>query len=386
MADDMTQIGTRAIFDSDHDMFRESVRNYWKEHIIPFHDQWEEDGEISNEAWEEAGRQGMLGVTMPEQYGGLGVDIKYSAIVWEEQSYANCTGPGFALHSEICMPYILNYGTQEQKDRILPKLIAGTSISAIAMTEPGAGSDLAGVRTTAEKDSNGDFILNGSKTYITNGAKADHIIVVAKTDTSKGAHGISLLIVEEGMEGFNRGRKLKKLGLRAQDTSELFFDNVKVPAANLLGKENAGFYMLMDELPQERLLIADMAIAAAEANFEWTRDYVKNRKAFGKTLLNLQTIRHKLAELKTEICVGRAFADQCIELHSQGRLDSATASMAKYWLTDLQCKVADECVQLHGGAGFMWEYPITKAYADARVQRIYGGSNEIMKELISRNL
>lgn len=284
------------------------------------------------------------------------------------------------------MPYILKYGTAEQKERILPKLISGEWIAAIAMTEPGAGSDLQGVRTTAEKTEGGDFILNGSKTFITNGAMADVVIVVAKTDTAKGAHGISLLIVEEGMEGFKRGRKLKKMGLKAQDTSELFFDNVKVPSANLLGPENKGFYMLMQELPQERLLIADMGVAAAEACFEWTRTYVKERKAFGKHLVDLQTIRHKLAELKTEVVIGRTFVDQCLELHAEERLDGGMASMAKYWATDLQSRVADECVQLHGGAGYMWEYPVARAYADARVQRIYGGSNEIMKELIARSL
>jgi long-chain-acyl-CoA dehydrogenase len=381
----MMQIGTRRIFDSDHDIFRDSVRKFFNEHIVPFHDKWEEDGQIAREAWIEAGNQGMLAVTMPEEYGGLGADILYSAIIWEEQSYSGCTGPGFALHSEICAPYFLKFGSQEQKERIIPELISGKGISAIAMTEPGAGSDLQGIRTNAVRDGD-DWILNGSKTYITNGAMADYVIVVAKTDASKGAHGISLFVVEEGMAGFNRGRKLKKLGLKAQDTSELFFDNVRLPASAMLGKENHGFYMLMQELPQERLLIADMAVAAAEASYEWTREYVKNRKAFGKTLDKLQTIRHKLAEVKTETAVGRAFLDQCLELHAAGKLDNSTASMAKYWATDLQCKIADDCLQLHGGAGFMWEYPICRGYADARVQRIYGGSNEIMKELIARDI
>lgn len=381
----MMQIGTRRIFDSDQDMFRESARDFFETKVKPFHAQWELDGQISRECWLQAGEIGLLGVTTPEEYGGGNATAKEAAIVWEEQSYSLCTGPGFALHSDICMPYISKYGTEEQKKKFLPKLCSGEWISAIAMTEPGAGSDLQGVKTSAV-DKGDYYELNGSKTYITNGAMADVIIVVAKTDVSKGAHGITLVIVETGMEGFERGKKLNKLGMKAQDTSELFFENVKIPKENVLGGVGKGFVLLMQELPQERLLIADMGIASAEAIFEETRTYCKERKAFGKTIADLQVSKHKLAEIKTELVVARTFMDHCIELHSEERLDSAMASMAKYWATDLQCKLIDSCLQLHGGAGYMWEYPVCRAYADARVQPIYGGANEIMKELIARTI
>ena len=366
-------------------MYREMLRNFYDEKVVPFHEEWEDKGEVPRELWTDAGANSMLGVTMPEEYGGLGVDILYSSVNWQEQSYAGTTGPGWALHSEIVCPYILNYGTDEQKQEYLPKLCSGEYISAIAMTEPGAGSDLQGMKTTAIKDGD-DYILNGSKVFITNGWLADLVIVCAKTDPTKGAKGISLFLVEAGTPGFTKGKKLKKMGMKAQDTAELFFEDVRLPKSALLGKEGAGFMYLMEELPQERLLIADMGVAAAEACYEWTRDYVKQRKAFGKTLSNLQTIQHKLAEMKTDIVVGRTFADHCLELHAAGKLDNGMASMAKYWLTDLQNKVADDCVQLHGGWGYMWEYPVCRAYVDGRVQSIYGGSNEIMKELIARSI
>lgn len=366
-------------------MYRETVRNFFETEVVPFHDEWENDGHVPRELWLEAGKTGILGVTTPEEYGGAGVEMLYTAITWEEQGYSLCTGPGFALHSDIVMPYILHYGTEEQKKDYLPRLASGECIGAIAMTEPGAGSDLQGVRTNAVKDGD-DYILNGSKTYITNGFHSDVVIVVAKTDAEKGAHGISLFLVDANMPGFSKGKKLKKMGMRAQDTSELFFEDVRLPKSALLGKENHGFYYLMQELPQERLLIADMGLASAEAVFEQTRTYVNERKAFGKTLSALQTIRHKLAEVKTELAVARAFVDKTLELHNVGKLDSATASMAKYWVTDLQNKAISDCLQLHGGAGYMWEYPVCRAYVDARVQPIYGGSNEIMKELIARDL
>lgn len=383
--DSLLQIGTRRIFDSDSDIFRESVRDFFQQNVVPFHDEWEKQGQISRQCWTQAGAMGLLGCTTPEKYGGAGASILEAAIVWEEQSYSGCTGPGFALHSDICMPYLYKYGTEEQKMKYLPKLVSGEWISAIAMTEPGAGSDLQGIKTSAV-DKGDHYILNGSKTYITNGAMADVVIVVSKTDASKGAHGITLVIVEEGMKGFERGKRLNKLGMKAQDTSELFFENVEIPKENVLGGEGKGFYLLMEELPQERLLIADMGIAAAEAAFEWTRDYVKERKAFGRTIADLQVTKHRMAELKTKLTVTRTFLDQCIELHKHGKLDTGMASMAKYWATDLQNKVIDDCLQLHGGAGYMWEYPVCRAYADARVQPIYGGSNEIMKELIARTI
>jgi len=382
----MLDMGTRRIFNDDHDMFRATARKYFEEEVKPHHAQWEEDGKVSRECWLKAGKLGLLGSATSEEYGGSGVDTLYSAIVWEEQAYSTCTGPGFALHSDIVMPYIENYGSVAQKNKFLPKMATGEWIGAIAMTEPAAGSDLVGMKTTATEEANGSYLLNGSKVFITNGNMADVVIVCAKTDPKKGPHGITLFLVEEGMEGFTRGRLLKKMGMKAQDTSELFFDNVKVPKENVLGKVDSGFYYLMQELPQERLLIADMAVAAAEAYFEMTRAYVKERQAFGKSISSLQTIRHRLAELKTKIVVSRAFTDHCLELHKDKRLDTATASMAKYWGSDLQCAVADECVQLHGGWGYMWEYPICRGYVDARVQRIYGGTNEIMKELISRTI
>ncbi|KAG8432627.1 hypothetical protein GDO86_017031 [Hymenochirus boettgeri] len=383
----LMDIGTRRIFSSDHDIFRESVRRFFQQEVSPYHSEWEKAGQVSRELWEKAGQQGLLGASIPEDHGGIGGDILSSAIVWEEQMYVNCTGPGFSLHSDIVMPYISRYGSKSQIEKYIPQMTAGKCIGAIAMTEPGAGSDLQGVRTNAKKDGS-DWILNGSKVFITNGWMSDVVIVVAVTkhDVRTPAHGISLFLVDNGMKGFVKGRKLEKIGLKAQDTAELFFEDVRLPADALLGEENKGFYYLMAELPQERLLIADMAMASCEFMFEETRNYVKQRKAFGKTIAHLQTVQHKLAELKTQICVGRSFLDSCLQLHAEKRLDSSTASMAKYWASDLQNAVATQCLQLHGGWGYMWEYPIAKAYVDSRVQPIYGGTNEIMKELISRDI
>ncbi|NWI15151.1 ACADL protein, partial [Crypturellus soui] len=383
----LDDIGTRRIFSSEHDIFRESVRKFFQEEVVPFHDEWEKDGQVSRELWKKAGEQGLLGVAIDEKHGGIGADILSSAVLWEEQMYVNCSGPGFALHSDIVMPYITNYGSEEQIKRFIPKMVEGTCIGAIAMTEPGAGSDLQGIRTYAKKDGS-DWILNGSKVFITNGWMSDVVIVVAVTnrEARSPAHGISLFLVENGTKGFIKGRKLQKMGLKAQDTAELFFEDVRLPARALLGKENKGFYYLMGELPQERLVIADMAIARCEFMFEETRNYVKQRKAFGKTIAHLQTVQHKLAEIKTQVCVGRAFLDNCLQLHAEKRLDTGTASMAKYWASDLESSVANQCVQMHGGWGYMWEYPIAKAFVDARVHPIYGGTNEIMKELIARDI
>jgi acyl-CoA dehydrogenase len=322
---------------------------------------------------------------MPEEYGGVGVDKRFSVIVMEESARINASGLGWGLHSEIVAPYLLHYGSEALKQKYLPKMASGEMIGAIAMTEPGAGSDLQGVRTTAVKD--GDhYVLNGSKIFITNGYLSDLVIVVAKTDPAKGAKGTSLLVVDTSMAGFSKGKPLEKAGMKAQDTCELFFDNVRVPVENLLGEESSGFIYLMQELPWERLQIAVISMASAEAALDWTIQYTNERKAFGQEIAKFQNTRFKLAELKTEIQVGRVFVDRCIELLLENKLDPATASMAKYWCSDLQFKVMDECVQLHGGYGYMWAYPITRAWADARVQRIYGGTNEIMKELISRSL
>jgi acyl-CoA dehydrogenase len=315
------------------------------------------------------------------------VDKLYSVVQMEELARGGFTGIGFGLHSEIVAPYVLHYGTEQQKQRYLPRLASGEMVGAIAMSEPAAGSDLQGIRSTAIRQSDGSYLLNGSKTFITNGWHADLVIVVAKTDPAAGAKGTSLLAVERGMPGFEKGKRLKKLGLKAQDTSELFFDNVRVPAENVLGGEawlNRGFVCLMEQLPWERIQIAVTAVAAAQAAIDWTVQYVKDRRVFGQPVAAFQNTRYKLAELQTEVQVARVFVDKCLELVLQDQLDTATASMAKYWTSDLQCKVMDECVQLHGGYGYMWEYPITRAFADARVQRIYGGTNEIMKEVITR--
>ncbi len=375
----------RRLFNADHELFRDTVRRFIAAEITPHHDHWEEQGYVDREAWIKAGQAGLLCLTMPEEYGGAGADRLYSAIMIEEAARAGVSGPGFTLHSEIVAPYLMRYGTDEQKQKYLPKLACGEMISAIAMTEPGAGSDLQSIRTTAKRD--GDhYVINGSKTYITNGYNCDLVVLVAKTNPALGAKGTSLILVETGTDGFRKGRRLKKLGLKAQDTSELFFDDVRVPASNLLGREGEGFAYLMQELPWERLIIAIRSVANAEAAIDWTLDYTRNRKAFGKTVFDFQTTRFKLAELKTEVQVGRVFVDRCIEAALEGKLDSTTAAMAKSWCTDMQCKVIDECLQLHGGSGFMLEYPITRAYADARVQRIFGGTNEIMKEVISRSL
>ncbi|XP_076153278.1 long-chain specific acyl-CoA dehydrogenase, mitochondrial isoform X1 [Alosa pseudoharengus] len=383
----MMDIGTRQILSEEHDLFRKSVRRFFQEEVMPHHTEWEKAGQVSREVWEKAGECGLLGVFTPEEHGGLGGDLLSAAVVWEEQMYSNCSGPGFSLHSDIVMPYISHYGSNTQIEKFIPPMVAGKCIGAIAMTEPGAGSDLQGVKTYAKRDGN-DWILNGNKVFITNGWMSDLVIVVAVTnrEARTAAHGISLFLVENGMKGFQKGRKLEKIGLKAQDTAELFFEDVRLPGDALLGEVNRGFYYLMNELPQERLLIAIMAIASCEFMFEETRNYVMQRKAFGKTIAHLQTVQHKLAELKTEICVGRAFIDTCLQLHALRRLDSSTASMAKYWTSELQNKVATQCLQMHGGWGYMWEYPIAKAFADSRVQPIYGGTNEIMKELIARTI
>jgi acyl-CoA dehydrogenase len=379
----------RTLFSADHEAFRDSFTRFIDKEIAPFHAQWEDQGYVDRAVWNKAGENGFLCMTMPEEYGGSGADKLYSVIQMEALGKAGFSGIGYSLHSEIVAPYIEHYGTAEQKKRFLPRLANGEMIGAIAMSEPAAGSDLQGIKTTAALQADGSYLLNGSKTFITNGWHADLVIVVAKTNPAAGAKGTSLLLIERGMPGFSVGKRLKKLGLKAQDTSELFFDNVRVPADNLLGGaalENKGFICLMEQLPWERLQIAISAVAASEAAIGWTVDYVKERKVFGQPIASFQNTRYTLAELHTEVQVARVFVDKCTEMLLVDKLDTATASMAKYWCSDLQCKVMDECVQLFGGYGYMWEYPITRAYADARVQRIYGGTNEIMKEVITRSM
>ena len=379
----------RTLFSPDHEAFRDSFTRFIDKEIAPFHAQWEDQGYVDRAVWNKAGENGFLCMTMPEEYGGSGADKLYSVIQMEALGKAGFSGIGYCLHSEIVAPYIEHYGTADQKKRYLPRLASGEMIGAIAMSEPAAGSDLQGIKTTAALQADGSYLLNGSKTFITNGWHADLVIVVAKTNPAAGAKGTSLLLIERGMPGFSVGKRLKKMGLKAQDTSELFFDNVRVPADNLLGGaalENKGFICLMEQLPWERLQIAISAVAASEAAIGWTVDYVKERKVFGQPIASFQNTRFTLAELHTEVQVARVFVDKCTEQLLQDNLDTATASMAKYWCSDLQCKVMDECVQLFGGYGYMWEYPITRAYADARVQRIYGGTNEIMKEVITRSM
>jgi acyl-CoA dehydrogenase len=368
-------------------MLYDMASRFLSEEVAPHYDDYEKNEIVDRSAWEKAGAAGLLCASMPEEYGGAGGTYAHESAIAEAIGHVGVDGFGIALHNSIVAPYILHYGSEEQKKKWLPKMASGELIGAIAMTEPGAGSDLQGVKTRAEKDGN-HYRINGSKTFITNGQNANLVIVVAKTDPTKGAKGTSLIVVEtDEVEGFERGRNLDKIGLKANDTSELFFNDVRVPTANLLGhEEGQGFVQLMQQLPQERLLIAGQAIGMIERALAVTIDYVKERKAFGKAVVEFQNTQFKLAELKTEATIGRVFYNDCVKRHLNGGLDPVTASMAKYWLTDLQCKIVDECLQLHGGYGYMNEYPIARMYRDARVQRIYGGTNEIMKVLIARSL
>ena len=375
----------RKLYDADHDMFRDTVRKFLQAEAAPHHEQWEMDGMVSDEIWLRAGEQGFLCPTVPEEYGGLGADFRYNCIVNEEVARAGCTGLGWGVHSDVSVPYIIRYGSKEQKKKYLGRCVTGDLITAIAMTEPGAGSDIQGTKTSAVLE--GDhYVLNGSKTFITNGLKAGLVIVAAKTDVSAGSMGISLFLLEDGMVGFTKGKKLQKLGLKAQDTAELFFQDVKVPQENLLGEVGCGFIYLMQNLPQERLTIAVGANGMCQSVLQATVDYTKERKAFGTNVAAFQNTQFKLAEMAAEISSAEVFLDRCTELLLEGTLDTVTASKLKLLATDLQCKVADECLQLHGGWGYMWEYPVCRAFADARVQRIYGGTNEIMKLIISRDL
>ena len=378
----------RTIYNEEHKMFAQSVRDFIAKEITPNNAKWEKDQMVSRESWLKFGEAGFLCMQVAEEYGGLGInDFRYNAIVTEELALAGCAGPavGYPLHSDIVTPYIEHYGKEETKKKYLPKLISGEWIAAIAMTEPGAGSDLQGMRTTAV-DKGDHYLVNGSKTFITNGYLSDICVVAVKTDPTKGAKGISLVVMDNTMRGYTKGKPFEKIGLHAQDTCELFFENVEVPKENLLGNLGEGFKYLMTELSQERLVVALSAIGAAEGVLATTVQYTKDRVAFGKPIAEMQNTRFKLAEVATEITIGRTFVDKCVELHCDNKLDAATASMAKYWLTDLQSKAADECLQLHGGYGYIWEYQVARSWADARVQRIYAGTNEIMKELIARSV
>ncbi|QSI33452.1 acyl-CoA dehydrogenase [Variovorax sp. RKNM96] len=377
---------SRSWSDEDLALYRDNVVRFVETEVLPHDEEARKRGHVGREVWRKAGALGLLCADIPDEYGGAGGDFRHEAVVYEEMSRRGLTGMATSVHA-IVAHYILNHGTEEQKQRYLPRMASGEMVGAIAMTEPGAGSDLQGVRTRAEKK-DGGYLINGSKTFITNGYLAGLVLVVCKTDPAQGAKGTSILIVEtEGCEGFRVGRVLDKIGMKAQDTSELFFDDVRVPADALLGgQEGQGFFQLMSDLPYERTIIGVTALAAMEGAYEATLDYVRDRKAFGKPIAEFQNTKFKLAEIATQIKVGRAFIDRCVEDLVAGRLDTATASMAKLWGTEAQGRVMDECLQLFGGYGYMSEYMVARMYADARVQRIYGGTNEIMKEVISRAL
>jgi acyl-CoA dehydrogenase len=376
----------REIFEPEHESFRSTVRSFIEKEVTPYHAQWEADGVVDRSVWTKAGALGLLCFDVDEQYGGAGVkDFRYNMVMAEELTRAGVNGPGFLVHTDIIVPYISSLGTEEQKQRWLPGLVSGELISAIAMTEPGAGSDLQGIRTHAV-DKGDHYVLNGSKTFISNGILADLVIVVAKTDPEAGHKGVSLFVVERGMEGFERGRNLDKMGLKAQDTAELFFDDVVVPKENLLGEEGSGFISLMVNLPQERLSIAMIAAAACEHVLDLCLDYAKEREAFGKPIGKFQHNRFLIAEMATEAHIARVFVDDCVRRHNAGELDAKLASMAKWWTTELQTKLVDRAVQLHGGYGYMMEYPVARAFVDSRIQTIYGGTTEIQKEIIGRSL
>jgi acyl-CoA dehydrogenase len=368
-------------------IFDDGVAKFLEREAVPNNERYIAQHGVDRALWNKAGEAGLLCASMPEEYGGAGGSFAHEAVLIDQLGKLGVDGWGVILHNAIVAPYILHYGTEDQKKRWLPRLATGELVAAIAMTEPGTGSDLQSVKTTAKRDGN-QYLINGSKTFITNGGTANLIIVVAKTDTTKGAKGISLVCVEtDDAEGFRRGRVLDKIGQKANDTAELFFDDVRVPMSNLIGlDEGMGFIQLMQQLPQERLIIALQAIAVIERALSVTTEYVKDRKAFGKSIIEFQNTQFKLAECKTEATVAKVFCNHCMDLHLRGKLDATMASMAKLWLTDMQCKIVDECLQLHGGYGYMNEFPIARMYADSRVQKIYGGTNEIMKLLIARSL
>jgi alkylation response protein AidB-like acyl-CoA dehydrogenase len=377
---------TRTLFEPEHEAFREAVGTFLDKEAVPYHEQWEQDGIVDREVWAKAGAQGLLGLQLPEEYGGGGTpDFRFNAVIGEEMTSRGIYGCAFPLFNDMIAPYLVAGASPEQATRWFPGLCAGTTIAAIAMTEPGAGSDLQAIRTTAV-DAGDHYVLTGQKTFISNGILADLVVVVARTDPEAGRQGISLLVVERGMEGFERGRNLDKIGQHAQDTAELFFDHVAVPKENLLGREGSGFVQLMTNLAQERLSIAVSAAAACESLVEMSLAYVKERSAFGRPIGTFQHNRFVMAEMATETHIARVFLDDCVARHVRGELDAKTASMAKWWLTELQKKIVDQAVQLHGGYGYMAEYPIARAYVNSRVQTIYGGTTEIQKEIIGRSL
>ena len=375
----------RELFNEEHDAFRDMVRKFIENEIAPHHAAWERDGIVPRDLWLKAGAAGMLCCTIPEEYGGAGADYLFDVVVFEEMARSGYTAPGFMIHCDLVATYVKSFGTEAQKKKWLPKMVRGEAIGALGMTEPHAGSDLKAIRTKAVRDGD-DFVISGQKVFISNGQLCDVIVLATKTDSQAGAKGVTLFLVDTSLPGFQRGKNLEKLGMKGQDTSELFFDNMRVPASAMLGEEGKGFELMMTKLAQERLAQAIRSATVAETVVEWTVDYTANRKAFGRTIGDMQNTRFKLAELKTEAVVGRQFVDKCIAIFIKGELDAVDAAMAKMWLSNTHCKIVDECLQLFGGWGYMWEYPIARAYADARIVKIAGGSIEVMKHIIGRQM
>jgi acyl-CoA dehydrogenase len=375
----------RSLFAEEHEMFRQSVRRFVEKEIVPFHAEWEREGIVPRELWLKAGAQGMLCCTVPEEYGGLGLDYLFDVVVFEELWRVGASGPGFLIHTDLVATYILSFGTEAQKKKFLPKMVSGEWIGSLGMTEPHAGSDLKAIRTKAVRDGN-EFLINGQKVFISNGQLCDVLVLAAKTDSDAGAKGVTLFLVEGDREGFRRGKNLEKLGMRAQDTSELFFDNMRLPPENMLGEEGKGFALMMTKLSQERLAQAIRSATVAETIIEWTVDYTMQRQAFGKSIFDQQNTQFTLAALQAQAVAARVLTDKCISLFMAGKLDPVDAAVAKMLTTELHCKAADECLQLFGGWGYMWEMPIARAYADARITKIAGGSIEIMKLIIARQM
>ena len=375
----------RDLFNAEHDAFRDTVRKFIDKEISPNHAEWEEHGVVPRELWLKAGAAGMLCCTVPEEYGGLGLDYLFDVVVFEEMARSGFTGPGFLIHCDLVATYLKSFGTEAQKQQWLPKMVSGEAIGSLGMTEPHAGSDLKAIKTRAVRDGD-DFVISGQKVFISNGQLCDLIVLATKTDASAGAKGVTLFLVDTSLPGFRRGKNLKKLGMKGQDTSELFFDEVRVPATSMLGEEGQGFSLMMTKLAQERLAQAIRSATVSETVVDYTLAYTAERKAFNQTIADFQNTQFKLAELKTEAVVGRTFTDQCIKLFLEDKLDPVDAAMAKMWLSNTHCKIVDECLQLFGGWGYMWEYPIARAYADARIVKIAGGSIEVMKHIIGRQM
>ena len=375
----------RTLFTHEHELFRDTVRKFIEREIAPHHAQWEHDGIVPRDLWTKAGEAGMLCCTVPEEYGGLGLDYLFDVVVFEEMARSGFTGPGFLIHCDLVATYVKSFGTEEQKKQWLPKMVSGEAIGSLGMTEPHAGSDLKAIRTRAVRDGD-DYVINGQKVFISNGQLCDVLVLATKTDSDAGSKGVTLFLVDTKTPGFKRGKNLEKLGMKAQDTSELFFEDMRIPASCMLGKEGEGFKLMMTKLAQERLAQAIRSATVAETLIEMTVDYTANRKAFGTTIGAFQNTQFKLAELHTEATIGRIFTDHCITKFMNGELDEVDAAMAKMWLSNLHCKCADECLQLFGGWGYMWEYPISRAFADCRIVKIAGGSIEVMKLIIGRSL